>query len=381
MWPDATGNFGQPAILSEGLTSLTEDGHGALNRVTAIHGTRAAGSIKFGHVIKDTFTICSVTRYTSTEWSRQKRILNGQGDWPAGRQRIWYHGHEGGRAGVANYGGQAMTSTNSQLADSTDWLVMCGTNADSEDGFGGMLANGASAGLKTQGDAELHINSGWGMPGKASDFAVAEIIVWDRGLSEAEMQQEARRLHHLLLGNHNPMPPPPSMAPSQPPPPSPPLTPPSPPSTPWMLSPIVHLDASNPAGYSGANAVNLATGAEWTMKGDSTWCNRTMHNGVAVFDMEDPACHLETTERISYCNEGTGFGYTTATWIDWRDEDWRNYRVLHQPEGDEFVTAIYPQSSRLGVMSSDGGWREGGGNWHPANILTEGWSLVIAVGQ
>jgi len=148
-----------------------------------------------------------------------------------------------------------------------------------------------------------------------------------------------------------------------------------------MQSPIVHLDASNPAGYSGANAVNLATGVQWTMKGDSTWCNRTMHNGVAVFDMENPACHLETTERISYCNEGTGFGYTTATWIDWRDEDWRNYRVLHQPEGDEFVTAVYPRSSRLGVMSSDGGWRDGGGYWHPANVLTEGWSLVIAVGQ
>merc|ERR1719265_1869376 len=171
-----------------------------------------------------------------------------------------------------------MTSTTNKLEDNTDWLVMCGTNSN---GGGGMLANGMDVGAEFPGgDYELHINSGWNMPGEASDFAVAEVIVWDRALSEAEMQQEASRLHHLLLGNHDPKPPPPS-----PPPPAEPATPPAPPSLPWLQSPIVHLDASDPAGYSGANAINLASGAEWTMKGQDASCNRTIHNGIGVFDM------------------------------------------------------------------------------------------------
>jgi len=142
----------------------------------------------------------------------------------------------------------------------------------------------------------------------------------------------------------------------------------------------VRLDASMPQGYSGANAINLATGAEWTMKGEATAegasCNRTVHNGVAVFDLEDINCHLETAERIPYCDERTGFGYTTATWIKWGERSWRNYRVLHQPEGNEFTTAVHWDERRLGVVSSNGNWRDSG-----ATILTEGWSLVIAVAQ
>jgi hypothetical protein len=366
MWPEATGVYGQPAILSGGgFTAVTEGGHGAVNEVTSLHGTREDSSIRFGRVIQSTFSICSVTRYTSSDQNNQKRILNGGGG-------SWYHGHWNSRAGVAYYGPSHSTSSQNQLEAKTDWLVMCGSNADG-DGFGGMLANGVEVRRGSQGQRDLYINAGSYMPREASDFALAEVIIWDRALSEDELRREASRLHYLLLGNPMPLPPPPSTPPTQPPPPASPSPPPLPPSAPWMQTPIVHLDASNPLGYSGANARNLMTGAEWTMKGESTSCNRTTHRGVPVFDMEDLTCYLETMERLPYC--GRRHGYTTATWIDWRDVEWRRWRALHQTEGGELLTAVAPRSNRLGVLSARRSYESG------ATAETEGWSLVVAVGQ
>ena len=46
----------------------------------------------------------------------------------------------------------------------------------------------------------LGINVGTGMPGQESDFAVAEVIVWDRGLSAAEMYAVSGHLMHNVLG-------------------------------------------------------------------------------------------------------------------------------------------------------------------------------------
>lgn len=83
--------------------------------------------------------------------------------------------------------------------------------------------------------------------------------------------------------------------------------------------PIVVLDASS--SYSGDDAINAQTGATWTMThnldGPSP-CARNQHLGVDVFDLEDPYCGLESTERLDYC--GSSFGWTTADWIDIRDD-------------------------------------------------------------
>lgn len=379
MWPDATGNYGRPAILSgDGLRSVTEAGHGAVNEVTALHGTREGASVRFGHVVKATFTICSLTRYTSSDAPRRKRILNGQGTGKAG-QGWWVHGHWAGRAGVAHYGNRWMTPSTGTLEDRADWLVMCGSNGG---GGGQMLANGVGLENDGLGDYTLHINSGWSMPGEASDFAVAEVIVWDRALTDDELRHQSSRLHHLLLGNPTPLPPPPSAAPLSPPPPAKPSTPPLPPSAPWMQSPIVRLDASDAAGYVRAtgSALNMVSGAEWTMKGDGkngVSCNRTVHNGVAVFDLDEAACYLEATERLPYCGESS-HGYTTATWLDWSDDGTPpSWRALHHAEGENLLSAVYPRSRRLGVKSSGGGWREATG----AQIDTAGWALILAVGQ
>jgi len=107
------------------------------------------------------------------------------------------------------------------------------------------------------------------------------------------------------------------------------------------------------------------------MKGDSESCNRATHLGVPLFDLDNRVCYLEATEQLEYC--GPSFGYTTATWLDWRDDN-NGDRTLHRPENG-FITTVPNRQTRLGASGS-GGFRESG-----ANIDTDGWQLVIAVGQ
>ena len=94
---------------------------------------------------------------------------------------------------------------------------------------------------------------------------------------------------------------------------------PPPGSTP-VPSPIVHLDASIESMVSGNDAINGQSGQTWPMVGG---CTRTQHNGVDVFDMTHPPCGFRTGEAKAFC--GSDFGWTTADWVDWRDDIFSGY--------------------------------------------------------
>ena len=77
------------------------------------------------------------------------------------------------------------TSSRDHVSPDTDWVAMCGTNAGSQL----KLISGVDVGRSTggSGNCALRINSG-GYGFYKSDFAVAEVIVWPRGLTADEMQ-------------------------------------------------------------------------------------------------------------------------------------------------------------------------------------------------
>ena len=185
-WPNAV-KVGPDATLSgNGLIRVSKTGHGAKNAVTALKGT-TTDKINFGHVIKPEFTICSVTRYT--DGGTKGRILNGEG-------LDWLHGQHGGKAGVAYYEGWKTRSDGTNVAPITDWVVMCGTNAGSQL----KLVNGVVKGTANwgSGGGELRVNDGWNMPEQTSDFAIAEVMVWDRGLTSEEMYGASKYLMNKL---------------------------------------------------------------------------------------------------------------------------------------------------------------------------------------
>jgi hypothetical protein len=74
--------------------------------------------------LPDEFTICSLTRYTSSSTTNQQRILTN-----TGTRCEWLHGHHNNKRGVAFYNG--WRTFEMSFGSSTDWLVMCGQNSQS----------------------------------------------------------------------------------------------------------------------------------------------------------------------------------------------------------------------------------------------------------
>merc|ERR1719424_1713569 len=83
------------------------------------------------------------------------------------------------------------TTHGNKVSPNTDWLVMCGSNAGSQL----KLANGVDVGTATggTGHASLFINAG-GLSYEKSDFAIAELVVWPRGLTDEEMRRASDHL-------------------------------------------------------------------------------------------------------------------------------------------------------------------------------------------
>ena len=71
--------------------------------------------------------------------------------------------------------------------------------------------NGANVGTSDggSGDTSLWVNGGL-VGSESSDFAIAELIVWPRGLASAEMYAAASHLSRNVLGAFPPPSPPPT---------------------------------------------------------------------------------------------------------------------------------------------------------------------------
>ena len=213
-WPNAVQGGAGATLSGSGLSVESQSGHGADSVVTALIGT-TSDTIEFGDVIKTEFTICSVTRYTG---GTNRRILTG-GETGAiyGESANWFHGHHGDKAGVAFYGGAVdpvgghhiglwkTRKDGTNVDPLTDWVFMCGTNAGSQL----TLVNGVDKGTADggPGDVKLWVNGGTATGCcyvvETSDFAIAELMVWDRGLTSEEMYGVSG---HLLdkFGMENP---------------------------------------------------------------------------------------------------------------------------------------------------------------------------------
>ena len=168
-------------VLEGDVLVKAETGHGYSRTINYIEGTTAS-QYSFGHIISDNFTICSVTRYTG---DTKGRILQGT-------RSNWFHGHRSsGAIGVSFYGGyQTPTMSSSDELDTTDWLIMCGSNGvelQLVDGIQPRTNRAVRSG--GEGNQSLVINApqSYLNPPQPSDWGVAEVITWDRVLTHEEM--------------------------------------------------------------------------------------------------------------------------------------------------------------------------------------------------
>jgi hypothetical protein len=202
VWRDTSdsGSNLDATISGSGIGLASEGpGHGAAATVSAVTGG-VGTSVEWpaGSIPAD-FTICTLSRYTGGVDTEYQRILQ-----TATPGVNWLHGHWAGHAGVAYYGNAFVTpvvGNNPASLAPTDWLIFCGQNAAPYQMYsmGRVVGNTGPGEPPGQGNLALGINPAGA--GEHSPFAVAEVAVWNRGLSADELAQASAYYAAVLAGN------------------------------------------------------------------------------------------------------------------------------------------------------------------------------------
>lgn len=177
-WASSVGSFEATMAIGSG-TVPTTDGDGAGGQVRHLRGG-TTDQVDFGDVLPSTFTIFSLTRYTGDNKGRILRGTTGN----------WLHGHHNGNVGVAYYD---TWRTSSSSSTTTDWVALCCQNG----GSSLIMKDGLSVGTSSGGSSPSGININ-NMASELSDWAIAELITWNRDLDSAELTAVSGYLQEIL---------------------------------------------------------------------------------------------------------------------------------------------------------------------------------------
>eukprot|EP00933_Yihiella_yeosuensis_P032115 TRINITY_DN2569_c1_g1_i1.p1 TRINITY_DN2569_c1_g1~~TRINITY_DN2569_c1_g1_i1.p1 ORF type:complete len:1561 (+),score=259.41 TRINITY_DN2569_c1_g1_i1:318-4685(+) len=160
-------------VTTGAVTKTASSGFGAAVSIEYIMGVQGT-QLSFGKLAAfGELTMCALTRYTGPV-SKRGRILNGGGN--------WLFGHHNRRAGVihVNEGGWITPEVNRK---DNNWLAMCarsGTSVKDVLVDGESIGNTKSFGPPKEG--EIVVNQAGvhgGSASETSEFAIAEILIWD----------------------------------------------------------------------------------------------------------------------------------------------------------------------------------------------------------
>lgn len=180
-WTSSIGNF--VSVITNAIVK-SGSGQGAFQPVQYLQGG-SNSTIDFGAVLAPRHTICSVTRYTDK--AAQGVILTTDAD------SNYSHGHYNGRVGIAVYDDVLRTFEHRNVG-STHWLVFCGSNGGGSVFDGTMQVHVNQRGHRGGNDdgyRKLMINRPQIPQNLKSNFAVMEVITWNRVLSDHEMSNAA----------------------------------------------------------------------------------------------------------------------------------------------------------------------------------------------
>ena len=189
---EITGN-GRNASCT-GVSYTTGSGNGATSSIPYLFGSITSTIIWPTGSIPNTFTICSVTRYTG---GVRGRILSSTGN-NGNYNNYWYHGHYNGQRGVCRYETWLTSTTGVGSVDT--WVVTCGKSIGTISS--NILVDGFPRGISTistGSSATLTINSSY--ISEPSDWAFSCVFIWDQLLTDSEMVIVSNfLLQHLSTG-------------------------------------------------------------------------------------------------------------------------------------------------------------------------------------
>jgi len=171
------------------------------NNIPLIYGSKIDGSIIFpSNSINSNFTICSVTKYTSTEPSSNNMILQSIDN---NENNLFYHGHYNNKTGVITYNNTEYSKGYISNSPVDSWVVTCAKNTNSKLPTDNVIINGNSVGLiipityinKSQ---TLTINNNPTSKTYNSDWALSYLLIWDTHLTDEELKNVSNALNDYL---------------------------------------------------------------------------------------------------------------------------------------------------------------------------------------
>merc|ERR1711879_790462 len=192
-WKSSVGDFKMMVLQgSDDLEVMNKKGYGAAVKIKALSGSSKT-QVTFGRILAQDYTICSISRYTG---EKRARVLMGSRGTPVSQKGNWLHGHWAGRVGVARYEDWGTYRFSLKDVERTEWLVMCGQNVNTRNII---RANGRNVIAQEAGDGPWHISINTGDRDDTSDWALKELITWNRRLRKDEMSAVEKYLMNLLL--------------------------------------------------------------------------------------------------------------------------------------------------------------------------------------
>lgn len=163
-WTDDIGTYDTSAYRGTPSISSTQ-----LNGYDILEGTTSDGFQFPSGVLPSTYTLFHVTRYNGTEG----RVFDGV-------TSNWLSGFHGGKAGVAYHDGWITAQTDHH---GTDWVISTDQNSLYRSNG---VQRGTSGGSSSK---QLSLNYGYYHSSEPSDWQCAEVIVFNRTLTQTEYEQ------------------------------------------------------------------------------------------------------------------------------------------------------------------------------------------------
>ena len=174
-WRDSSGNSRNVSLINgtPSVVTTTANTNGSSKSIQVLQGV-TTDQIRFGNptTTGGAYTLFSLIRYNSANTAKQGRTLNSI-------DNTWFTGHWNQRAGVSYHQDVWMTST-SNISPVTNWVL--GTDYASNYRLNGTALVTSTGGANLR---PLGINAS----AEPSDFQVAEIILYDRAMTLAEIRQ------------------------------------------------------------------------------------------------------------------------------------------------------------------------------------------------
>jgi len=197
--PDLNGNPLRN-IKSNMITNVKYDNSSS---IPFLYGNKNSFIIFPENSINSNFTICSITKYTSTDPNNNNKIFQSIGPY----LQDFYHGHYKNKKGVVSYNDYEFSKgfpTNSPV---NSWVVTCAKNTNSTNPSENVIINGVSCGLSIEPEytekdinrpiSTLTINFD-GKYNYNSEWALSYLLIWDSHLSDIELKNVSTALNRFL---------------------------------------------------------------------------------------------------------------------------------------------------------------------------------------